>query len=126
MKANEVIEMFSTEYDICGGTSKNAGKYYWQIAKERGDSIESKKGSKNDRFLLTLGRLLPGTKIHAEFWIKNGNPVDCISGHQIWPVIKYCEKIGFVPEFHKTKSGNFVRITNVKELVEAVKKFFKI
>lgn len=108
MKANEVIEnIFSTQYD-------------------RGDSIESKKGSKNDRFLLTLGRLLPGTKIHAEFWIKNGNPVDCISGHQIWPVLKYCEKIGFVPEFHKTKSGNFVRITNVKELVEAVKKFFNI
>lgn len=56
MKANEVIEMFSTEYDICGGTSKNAGKFYWQIAKEREDSIESKKGSKNDRFALQLGR----------------------------------------------------------------------
>lgn len=125
MKANEVIEMFSTEDCICGGTSSNAGKFYWQIAKERGDSIESKKGSKNDRFLLTIGRRLPGTKVHADFWIKNGHPIDCISELDIWPVLKYCEKIGFVPEFHKTKSGRFVRITNMKEFVEAVKKFFK-
>lgn len=126
MKANEVIEMFSTEDRICIDTRNNTNKYYWQIVKERGDSIESKKGSSYDRFLLTIGERLPGTKIHAEFWINNGFPVGCISDFDIWPVLKYCEKIGFVPEFHKTKSGNFVRITNVKELVEAVKKFFNI
>lgn len=124
MKANEVLNFFSTDAEICGGTTENAGKFYWEISRDRNESIESRKGSKNDRFLLTLGRKLPGTKAHAKHWMDCGGLVEIISGHDIWQVLQYCEKIGFEPEFRPTKSGKFVRITDREGLAKAIKAYF--
>jgi len=75
---------------------------------------------------LQEGRQLPGTKVHANFWLRNGCIFDLVSVHEIRPIEDYAKMIGFEPVYKFTKSKVFVRLVNSKDLDAAIKNYFKI
>ena len=120
MKTSEVLNAWTTPNNFC----EPRNDYYFNLTSD--SDILTKERAHEQKFLMSLGRKLPGTKAHAKFWITNGCVFDVISTHDIKPFSSFCEKIGFTPDFTFTKSKIFVRLTSTEGFSEAIKKYYEI
>ena len=120
MTTQQVIEAWSTPYNYC----EPRDSYYFDL-RTNAEYITTKPRKHDQYMLMRLGRKLPGTKVHANFWLRNGCVFDLVSTHEIRPIEDYAKMIGFTPDYRFTKSGIFVRLTNSNELNAAIKAYFK-
>jgi hypothetical protein len=120
MNTAQVLATWTNESNFC----EPRNDYYFNLHK--GIAGIATGPRKHDmKLLMGLGRALPGTKVHAAYWLSRGCIFDVISCHDILPFAEYCAKVGVVPIFKFTKSKGFVRMVNHSELNEAIRAYFK-
>jgi len=121
MTTEQVIAEWSTPANYC----EPRGCYYFDINATM-ERITTKPRKHDQYMLMRLGRKLPGTKVHANFWLRNGRVFDLVSIHEIRPIEDYGKMVGFEPAYKFTKSKGFVRLTNSNELDDCIRNFFNI
>ena len=123
MTTQEVINHWTTPENFC----TPRGDYYFNLNTDSKE-VMTRKGCHDARLLMSLGRKLPSTKIHAQYWMKHDAAFDLISCHSIRPITAYFNELGIQPIFTFTKSKTFVRLTqeSIAALRVAVASHFKI
>lgn len=76
--------------------------------------------------LITLGRIFPTTSAQAKKFISNTSSMDVLNADDVELIEKLMTKHGFEGEYKSTKSGQWVRLMNIKDLKSAFKKEYSI
>jgi hypothetical protein len=76
------------------------------------------------KMLMKLGRVFPGTKAQAKYFLSEGVCLDVLNIKDVEVVETMLNKHGFVGDYKYTKSKNFVRLQNNSDLSKAIKKEF--
>lgn len=76
------------------------------------------------KLLMSLGRCLPKTKAQAKYFMSNVNQLDVLNYDDVANIEALLSKHNLKGDYKPTKSGTWVRLTNINVLKEAIKKEF--